>query len=246
MLGMPLGRVAALVAGVISCRKRRRFRMVDDELSQDEIAEQISALPKLPWCLGVDCPTCGAIGSGREDASEGARLYDLRCRAWRDSIAAQRRNGSAPDLATDLELAEGAATHERLARARLPRLPHEFEDFAVPPVHPVEVELQARGVLAAVRARCDAGAVMIGEVWGPSRLSHVVEVRRAVCLFFRSKGWSWPQIGRLMKRDHSSVMELCNARNRKKAKIRSNPASVDVVGDGETAKEGERDALPRM
>lgn len=44
------------------------------------------------------------------------------------------------------------------------------------------------------------------EVLGPSRLPELCEARRAIMRELRARGWSTPRIGRLLNRDHSTVV----------------------------------------
>jgi hypothetical protein len=49
---------------------------------------------------------------------------------------------------------------------------------------------------------------------GPSRVAFMVEARRTVAKFLRQEGWSYPQIGEYLGRDHTTVMHLLGARRR--------------------------------
>lgn len=44
------------------------------------------------------------------------------------------------------------------------------------------------------------------EITGPSRAPELCEARRSVMLELKAKGWSTPRIGRLLNRDHSTVV----------------------------------------
>lgn len=46
-------------------------------------------------------------------------------------------------------------------------------------------------------------------LWSRSRHAKVVGARHAAFLFLRSKGWSFPRIGALFDRDHTSVLTAC-------------------------------------
>lgn len=44
----------------------------------------------------------------------------------------------------------------------------------------------------------------------------LVNARREIVIWLRSQGWSYPQIGRLMNRDHASIMHLASDKRRKR------------------------------
>ena len=45
------------------------------------------------------------------------------------------------------------------------------------------------------------------EITGPSRMRHLCEARREIMRQLRAKGWSTTRIGRLLNRDHSTVVD---------------------------------------
>lgn len=45
------------------------------------------------------------------------------------------------------------------------------------------------------------------EVKSPSRVKHLVTARRAIYVALRQLGWSYPAIGRLVDRDHTTVLK---------------------------------------
>jgi len=46
----------------------------------------------------------------------------------------------------------------------------------------------------------------IHDILGPSRLMHLVSVRRKCMVMLREKGYSTTEIGRIMNRDHTTVV----------------------------------------
>jgi len=50
--------------------------------------------------------------------------------------------------------------------------------------------------------------VTVAEMLSASRASHLVEARRDLAFALRARSWSYPRIGKLMKRDHTTVMAL--------------------------------------
>lgn len=59
-----------------------------------------------------------------------------------------------------------------------------------------------------IREIVDPLGVSVGEVLGRCRTPHVVAARRAVAIHYRNAGRSFPEIGRIIGRDHTSVMNL--------------------------------------
>jgi hypothetical protein len=58
-----------------------------------------------------------------------------------------------------------------------------------------------------------AAGVTLEELRGPSRHREVVELRRQLAVHLRSRGWSLTTIGRLLNRDHSTVVHLLRSRS---------------------------------
>lgn len=50
------------------------------------------------------------------------------------------------------------------------------------------------------------------EIIGPRRWPRHVAARAMVASLLRGDGWSYPEIGRALKRHHTTVMHLLNAR----------------------------------
>lgn len=53
--------------------------------------------------------------------------------------------------------------------------------------------------------------ITVAEMLSPSRASHLVEARRDLAFALRARAWSYPRIGKLMKRDHTTIMSLVKA-----------------------------------
>jgi chromosomal replication initiation ATPase DnaA len=50
----------------------------------------------------------------------------------------------------------------------------------------------------------------VEDILGPSRLKHLVSVRRDCVLMLRGRGYSTPEIGRLMNRCHTTIVHALN------------------------------------
>lgn len=50
------------------------------------------------------------------------------------------------------------------------------------------------------------------------RFAHIVKARRAVCVRLKELGWSYPAIGVVMGRDHTTIMALVGAKKRRPTK----------------------------
>lgn len=61
---------------------------------------------------------------------------------------------------------------------------------------------------AALQTICTNLGVDVAEVLGPSRAQSVVAIRRKVVVRLRELGWSYPEIGALLGRHHTSIMYL--------------------------------------
>jgi hypothetical protein len=76
--------------------------------------------------------------------------------------------------------------------------------------------------IEAIMARDDTtwrgGVVAILKAYGENmrrltslqRDTHIIDCRRDVAIYLRARGWSFPRIGRFMRRDHSSIIHLLN------------------------------------
>ena len=72
--------------------------------------------------------------------------------------------------------------------------------------------LEPSGLAAAIRDLAAREGATADEVLGPSRLAHVVRARHAAMRLVRDRlVWSYPAIGRLFGRDHSSVMRALSS-----------------------------------
>jgi hypothetical protein len=56
----------------------------------------------------------------------------------------------------------------------------------------------------------EAMEVGVEVILSSSRVARIVHCRALVATTLRGRGWSYPQIGRLLKRDHSSVINSCD------------------------------------
>ena len=64
----------------------------------------------------------------------------------------------------------------------------------------------------------DKYGTTVAEVIGVSRFRHVVNARREVVRLFREvTGWSYPALGGLFNRDHTSIIYLVNGKKKKAA-----------------------------
>ena len=50
----------------------------------------------------------------------------------------------------------------------------------------------------------------VADILGPKRHRHLVSVRRLCALMLRDKGYSTTEIGRIMNRDHSTIVHALN------------------------------------
>jgi chromosomal replication initiation ATPase DnaA len=57
--------------------------------------------------------------------------------------------------------------------------------------------------------------IAVATLLGPSRTRATVEARREAARILRDRGLSLPHIGRILKRDHATVMNLLSPRCRK-------------------------------
>ncbi len=74
--------------------------------------------------------------------------------------------------------------------------------------------------IEAIMARDDkqwrTGVVAILKAYGENmrrltslqRDTHIINCRRDIAIYLRARGWSFPRIGRFMRRDHSSIIHL--------------------------------------
>jgi chromosomal replication initiation ATPase DnaA len=67
--------------------------------------------------------------------------------------------------------------------------------------------LDQLGLLGDINKFCIDGNVLLEDVFGTRRHAHVVRVRHRIWLWFHEeRRWSYPSIGALFDRDHTSVM----------------------------------------
>jgi chromosomal replication initiation ATPase DnaA len=53
----------------------------------------------------------------------------------------------------------------------------------------------------------------LNEIISPRRQRHLVDARQAIAKGLRSKGYSFPAIAGVMRRDHTSIIHLVQRRN---------------------------------
>lgn len=61
------------------------------------------------------------------------------------------------------------------------------------------------------------------------RDAHIVECRAAIAAYLRNRGWSYPRIGRFMKRDHSSIVHLLEPEKRQQRYIKVRELSKSAL-----------------
>lgn len=67
--------------------------------------------------------------------------------------------------------------------------------------------IEQLGLLGDINKFCIDGNVLIEDVFGARRHAHVVRVRHRIWLWLHEeRRWSYPSIGALFDRDHTSVM----------------------------------------
>lgn len=108
--------------------------------------------------------------------------------------------------------------------------------------HSFAARLRALGVMKAAKQITKKHGTNLREVYARDRRPHVVKARYAILWVIRRKfGWSYPSLGKLINRDHSSVM---NGMNR----YQEEEGAQDVVdqeeGEDESENGDEDDADP--
>jgi chromosomal replication initiation ATPase DnaA len=74
-----------------------------------------------------------------------------------------------------------------------------------------EAGLEPFNVVLFLRKICNAHKIHIQDLLDGSQLANVVTARRAVALELRARGWSFPRIGLLLNRHHTSIMYLVDS-----------------------------------
>ena len=64
--------------------------------------------------------------------------------------------------------------------------------------------------LAAIDAIAQDHGYTLYDILGPSRLKHLVSVRRLCILMLREQGYSTNEIGRIMNRCHTTIVHALN------------------------------------
>lgn len=106
---------------------------------------------------------------------------------------------------------------EKVAEATLPG-----------PTVPRDEEIEA--IMARDQKQWRAGVVAILKAYGENmrrltslqRDTHIINCRRDVAIYLRSRGWSYPRIGKLMRRDHSSIIHLLDPTKKRERYIAVN------------------------
>lgn len=65
-----------------------------------------------------------------------------------------------------------------------------------------------------IRNVCKERGLTVSAVLSERRWPEVVDARREVALRLREQGWSYPRIGRALRRDHSTIYVLVNGKAR--------------------------------
>lgn len=69
--------------------------------------------------------------------------------------------------------------------------------------------IASRGLTGTVAALAAANAITVAELLGGSRMARVVVARHTLMRDLRARGMSYPEIGWLLGRDHSTVIYAC-------------------------------------
>ena len=78
----------------------------------------------------------------------------------------------------------------------------------------VAQRLRDRGLLHHARSLADDCHVTLDEMLGRSRLRHIAEARRLWWVALRARGFSYPAIGSMVGRDHSTVQQVVTGKSR--------------------------------
>lgn len=71
--------------------------------------------------------------------------------------------------------------------------------------------IASRGLTGTVQALAAAHAVTVEEILGATRMARVVRVRHMLMRDLRTRGMSYPEIGWLLGKDHSTVIAACRS-----------------------------------
>lgn len=110
-----------------------------------------------------------------------------------------------------LDIVRAYAPHLLRNFQLVPRLvvsaPEPVEPKPEPPPKDVTEGLVApRHVKVAIRRICDKHNVTYEQLCSPSREPRLAAIRTEIYVYLRAMGWSLSQIGKLMCRDHTSVV----------------------------------------
>jgi chromosomal replication initiation ATPase DnaA len=84
---------------------------------------------------------------------------------------------------------------------------------ARPSADDVARALDDRGLLEGVRIAAIVNCVTVAEICGRERTGAVARARAAVWRSLRAAGLSFPEIGRLFGRDHTTIVGVLNPRS---------------------------------
>jgi chromosomal replication initiation ATPase DnaA len=76
----------------------------------------------------------------------------------------------------------------------------------------VNEPISTKSAEALLEQFCAETGYTVEAIRAPRRTAHVLRARRFVAMSLRREGLSYPEIGKLIGRDHTSVMNLCKAR----------------------------------
>ena len=65
-----------------------------------------------------------------------------------------------------------------------------------------------------IKSVCETVGVLPAHVLSPMRYHELVTARRLIAFKLREQGWSYPRIGRALRRDHSTIHALINGKPR--------------------------------
>lgn len=121
-----------------------------------------------------------------------------------DLLADRRANGAIRRGSMDLIRRLRAEHPERFPELAIPK-PSPRVSFDLGP----PIRLSDSFATRLIEAVASYYHIRPADITGPRRWSYFVEARSLVATTLRARGWYYPRIGRLMNRDHTSVLNLC-------------------------------------
>jgi len=76
-------------------------------------------------------------------------------------------------------------------------------------------ELKKRGLYEDFFQICQSHGILVKEIFSRRRATRIVEARRECIFFLRAKRWSYPEIGLLFDRDHTTIMGYTKEKTRR-------------------------------